>query len=114
DDKGKATGVRVIDAYTKEMTEYFSNVIFVNASTVNTTLILLNSVSDRFPNGIGNDSNQLGRNLMDHNYNCRIYGSHDGFKDSYYLGKKPAGTYIPRFRNVGNDVREDFVRGYSF
>ena len=113
DEKGKAVGVRVIDSHTKETTEYFSNVIFVNASTVNTSLILLNSTSDRFPNGIGNDSDQLGRNLMDHNYNGRIYGQHDGFKDEYFLGKKPAGTYIPRFRNVGKD-KQEYLRGFSY
>lgn len=114
DQKGKAVGVRVIDAETKETTEFYSRLIFVNASTVNTTLVLLNSISDRFPNGIGNDSDQLGRNLMDHNYNGRAYGEHDGLKDEYYLGKKPAGTYIPRFRNLGNDKQTEFLRGYSY
>ncbi|MFY0626557.1 MAG: GMC family oxidoreductase [Reichenbachiella sp.] len=115
DDKTqKAIGVNVIDSETKETFEYFSKVIFVNASTVNTSLILLNSTSDRFPNGLGNDSDQLGRNLMDHNYNARIGGSHDGFKDNYYHGKKPAGIYIPRFRNFGTDKQDSFIRGYSF
>lgn len=112
--KQKATGVRVIDSQTKETFEYFANVIFVNASTVNTTLILLNSTSDRFPKGLGNDSDQLGRNLMDHNYNVRLYGEHDGFKDEYFYGKRPSGTYIPRFRNFGKDKRTDYVRGFSY
>lgn len=115
DDKTqKAIGVNVIDSHTKETFEYFSKVIFVNASTINSTLVLLNSKSERFPNGLGNDSDQLGRNLMDHNYNARIYGRHDGLNDQYYSGKKPAGLYIPRFRNFGNDKQSSFSRGYSF
>lgn len=114
EESGKASGVRVIDTHTKEMMEYYSKVIFVNASTVNSTLILLNSTSDRFPNGLGNDSGQLGKNLMDHNYEGSISGQHDGFKDGYYDGKRPVSTYIPRFRNVGKDVRTDYIRGFSY
>ncbi|RED93379.1 GMC oxidoreductase [Marinoscillum furvescens] len=114
EESGKATGVRVIDTHTKEMMEYYSKVVFVNASTINSTLILMNSTSSRFPNGLGNDSGQLGKNLMDHNYEGAVSGQHDGFKDGYYDGKRPVATYIPRFRNVGNDKRTDYVRGFSF
>jgi choline dehydrogenase-like flavoprotein len=112
--KGRATGVRVIDAQTKEATEYYARIIFVNAGTLNTTLILLNSTSNRFPNGLGNDSGVLGHYLMDHNYRGRVYGEHEGFQDKYYYGRKPGGWYLPRFRNFGKDVQKDFLRGYAF
>ena len=110
----RASGVRVIDAQSKEMIEYFAKIIFVNAGTLNTTLLLLNSTSSRFPNGLGNDSGVLGHYLMDHNYRGRIYGEYEGFEDQYYYGRRPTGTYIPRFRNFGNDKQENFIRGYAF
>ncbi len=110
----RATGVRVIDAETKQVTEYFAKVVFVNASTLNSTLILLNSKSERFPNGLGNDSDQLGRNLMDHNYRVKVTARHDGFRDQGTYGRRPTGTLIPRFRNVGDDRRSDYLRGYAF
>jgi choline dehydrogenase-like flavoprotein len=112
---GRATGVRVVDAKTKEMTEFYARIIFVNAATINTTLILLNSTSGCFPNGLGNDSDQLGRNLMDHNYRARISGVYEGseYESKYYYGRRPAGTYLARFRNVGKDKQTGFVRGYS-
>lgn len=112
--KERATGVRVIDALTKEVTEFFAKIIFVNASTINTALLLLNSKSARFPNGLGNDSDQLGRNLMDHNYRVKLQARHDGFKDKFYYGRRPTGALLPRFRNLGEDKQADFVRGYSF
>lgn len=112
--KKRASGVRVIDANTKEMTEYYARIIFVNASTLNSTLILLNSTSNRFPNGLGNDSGVLGHYLMDHNYRGRVEGMYEGFQDKYYYGRRPTGVYLPRFRNVGNDKQKDFVRGYAY
>ncbi|OAQ42005.1 GMC family oxidoreductase [Pedobacter psychrophilus] len=112
--KQKAKGVRVIDALTNEATEYFAKVIFINGSTLNSTLLLLNSTSSRFPNGMGNDSNELGHNLMDHNYNGRITGEYDGYEDQYYAGRKPTGSYLARFRNFGNDKQTDFLRGYAY
>jgi choline dehydrogenase-like flavoprotein len=111
---GRATGVRVIDAHTKEVTEFHARIISVNAGTINTTLLLLNSTSPRFPNGLGNDSGQLGHNLMSHNYRANLSASHDGFRDMYYFGRRPTGTLIPRFRNMGDDRQADFLRGYSF
>lgn len=114
DDKlGKATGVRVVDANTKEMAEYYANLIFVNAGTINTAHILLHSTSDRFPNGLGNDSGTLGNYLMDHNYRCKFGAEYEGYENSYYSGRRPAGTYLARFRNVGNDKQKDFLRGYA-
>jgi choline dehydrogenase-like flavoprotein len=112
--QGRATGVRVIDAHTKETTEYFARLIFVNASTINTTLVLLNSTSPRFPHGLGNDSGQLGRNLMDHNYRVKVTARHEGFQDKYYYGRRPTGALLPRFRNFGGDRQKDFLRGYAF
>ncbi|MDQ2752685.1 MAG: GMC family oxidoreductase, partial [Bacteroidota bacterium] len=111
--KGKATGVRVIDAKTKEETEYFAKIIFINGGTLNTTLLLLNSTSSRFPNGFGNDNGVLGHYLMDHNYSGKIEGRYTGLQNSYYYGRKPTGVYIPRFRNVGKNKRTDFIRGYA-
>jgi choline dehydrogenase-like flavoprotein len=108
----KATGVSVIDTQTHEVTEYFAKVIFVNAGTLNTTLLFLNSTSSRFPNGFGNDSGVLGHYLMDHNYRGHINAQHNGYEDKYYYGRRPNGVYIPRFRNV-TDVHKDFVRGFA-
>jgi choline dehydrogenase-like flavoprotein len=107
----KATGVEVIDRDTKEMREYFARIIFVNASTVATAAILLNSTSRRFPQGLGNDSGQLGKNLMDHHKGLSVTARWEGFEEWYYKGRRPAPIYIPRFRNVG---RQDssFLRGY--
>ena len=110
----KAKGVRVIDAQSKEMTEYYAKVIFVNAGTINTTLLLLNSTSERFPDGLGNDSGVLGHYLMDHNYRANLGGMYEGFQDQYYYGRKPTGVYLPRFRNVGDDKQQEFLRGYAF
>lgn len=110
----KATGVRVIDTNTLKMTEYFAKIIFLNAGTINTTSILLNSESSRFPDGLGDTNGVLGHYLMDHNYRGQLRAQHDGYQDQYYYGKRPAGIYIPRFRNVGNDVQNSFVRGYAF
>lgn len=112
--KGRATGVRIIDAATKETAEFYAKIIFVNAATLNSTLILLNSTSSRFPNGLGNDSGVLGHYLMDHNYRMLGEGTHDDFKNRYYKGRRPNAFYIPRFRNVEGDRREDFLRGYAY
>ncbi len=114
DKKQKASGVRIIDTNTKETTEYFAKIIFVNAGTLNSTLILLNSTSDRFANGMGNDSGELGHNLMDHNYNGRISGEHAGYTDMYYYGRRPTGVYIPRFRNWGDDIQASYKRGFAY
>jgi choline dehydrogenase-like flavoprotein len=110
----RASGVRVIDTNTKQSTEYFAKIIFVNASTINTALILLNSTSSRFPDGLGNDSGVLGHYLMDHNYRCRLSASYEGFQDQYYYGRRPTGVYIPRFRNFRNDKQKNFLRGYAY
>lgn len=112
DKKGKATGVRVIDAITKKETEYFARVIFVNAAALNTNLILLNSTSTRFPDGLGNDNGLLGKYVAFHNYRARISGEYDGFSEFITDGKSPTSAYIPRFRNVKKQ-ETDFLRGYA-
>lgn len=110
--KGKATGVRVVDANTKQMTEYYARIIFVNAATVNTNLILLNSTSRRFPNGLGNDNGLLGKFVAFHNFRTTISGEYEGYQDMTTDGIRPNGSYIPRFRNVFKQ-ETDFLRGYA-
>ncbi|MBX2962932.1 MAG: GMC family oxidoreductase [Cyclobacteriaceae bacterium] len=111
--KGKATGVKILDAETGEQVEYYAKVIFLCASTMGSTFILMNSKSNRFPNGLGNDSDQLGRNIMDHHLGVGANAEVDGFEDQYYYGRRANGIYIPRFRNLGKDKR-DYLRGFGY
>ncbi|WP_282134129.1 GMC family oxidoreductase [Seonamhaeicola maritimus] len=115
-DKKKATGVKIIDSETKEKIEFKADVIFVCASAMATASILLQSKSDRFPNGLGNDSGELGHNIMDHHLGAGASGRIDGFEDKYYSGRRPNGLYIPRFVNLGNKTNENknFLRGYGY
>lgn len=111
----RASGVRIIDEVTKEVFEYYARVIFCNASAMGTTAILLQSKSTRFPNGLGNDSGELGHNIMDHHYFAGAMGKHDGFRDKYYSGRRPTGIYIPKFRNINQRTKTDaFLRGYGY
>ena len=115
DVKGKATGVRIIDAETNEPQEYSARIIFCNASCLSSTQILLNSKSNRFENGLGNDSGELGHNLMDHTYRIGALGQVEGFEDKYYKGRRPNGIYIPRYWNIDEKSKSDkFVRGFGF
>ena len=111
--RGRASGVRVLDAETGAQTEYFARVIFLCASTFGSTFILLNSISDRFPNGFGNDSGELGCNIMDHHLGAGASALVPGFEDRYYSGRRPNGFYIPRYRNLGKDKR-DYLRGFGY
>ena len=114
-DTKKATGVKVIDRITKENYEFKAKVIFLCASSIASTSILMQSKSDRFPNGMGNDSDQLGRNIMDHHMDAGASGKFDGFEDKYYKGRKPVGIYLPRFRNLGGSSNtKTFKRGYGY
>jgi len=111
----RAKGVRIIDAETLETQEYYSKVIFLNASTLGTTAILLNSVSDTFPEGLGNGSGQVGHNLMDMHYGMGASGEYDGLKDRYTYGRRPTGIFIPQFRNIDERTkRADYVRGFTY
>lgn len=112
-DKGKATGVRVLDAETGHQTEYFARVIFMCASTFGTTHILMNSTSSRFPNGFGNDSGELGHNIMDHIFGNGARAMVEGHEDRYYSGRRPNGFYIPRYRNIGSD-KQKYLRGFGY
>ncbi len=107
----RATGVEIIDAQTKQVEEFYARILFINAATVATTFILLNSTSSRFPNGIGNDSDQVGRNIMDHHKGISISADVNGFEDSYYYGRRPTNIYIPRFKNIHTPEKE-FIRGF--
>ena len=114
-DSKRATGVRVIDTETKEVLEFNAKVIFLCASTVPTTSILLQSKSDRFPNGMGNDSGELGHNIMDHHLGVGASAEVEGFEDKYFTGRRPNGIYVPRFRNIGGSTdSKDFIRGYGY
>ena len=112
---GKAKGVRIIDAETMETQEFFAKVIFLCASALGSTFILMNSKSDRFPTGLGNDSGELGHNIMDHHFKAGASGVFDGFSDKYYKGRRANGIYIPRYRNVDAATKQkDFLRGYGY
>jgi choline dehydrogenase-like flavoprotein len=111
--KQRASGVRVIDAVTLAEREYYAKVIFVCASAMASTAVLLNSTSDRFPHGLGNDSGQLGHNLMDHHFRIGAAGQWEGGKDRYHYGRRANGIYIPRYRNIGADKR-DYLRGFGY
>jgi choline dehydrogenase-like flavoprotein len=109
--KRKAAGVRVIDAHTKQATEYFAKIIFVNAACLNSNLILLNSTSNRFPNGLGNDHDILGRYMAFQNYRGSLSATIEGFEEDYYYGRRPVSPLMPSFRNVYQQDT-DFLRGY--
>lgn len=111
DKEEKVTGVRVVDRETKSVSEYFAKVIFLNASALNSNLILLNSTSNRFPNGLGNDSGILGKYVAFHNYRGNISASFEGWEDKYYFGRRPTAVMMPNFRNVKKQEM-DFLRGY--
>lgn len=114
EEQGKAVGVKVIDAETKESLEFYSDIIFCCAGAIPTTSILMQSKSDRFPNGLGNDSGELGHNLMDHHFKVGATGKSDNHLEDYYKGRKPAGFFVPRFRNIDEKSKtNDFVRGYG-
>ena len=113
DDKlQKASGVRVIDAVTNETTEYFAKIIFVNGSALNSNLVLLNSTSSRFPNGLGNDSGILGKYVCFHNYRGWMNGTIDGFEDRYVYGRNPTDAIIANYRNL-HKIDTDFVGGFT-
>jgi choline dehydrogenase-like flavoprotein len=113
DGKKRVTGVRVVDAQTRKTREYFARVVFLCASTLNSTALMLNSRSPRFPNGLGNDSGELGHNLMDHHNGGGATASYSGLADRYYRGRRATSMYIPRFRNVAKS-EDKFKRGYGY
>lgn len=112
EEQQKATGVRVIDANTMETTDYFARVIFVNASALNSNLILLNSKSSRFPDGLGNDNGLLGKYIAFHNYRGSVGATIDGFEDKYYYGRNPTEPILANYRNLGKQDT-DYLGGFT-
>ena len=116
EERDLATGVRVIDRQTKEEMEFSAKLIFLNASAIGSTVILMNSATPRFPDGLGNQSGLLGKGIMDHHFKVGAWGEVPGFEDRYVYGNRPNGIYIPRFQNLPWDpsTSRDFVRGYGY
>ena len=114
--KGRADGVKVLDATTGEEMEFYADVVFLCASTLNSAWVMLNSTSKRFENGFGNASDQLGRNLMDHHLGVGAQAEVPGYEEMYYSGRRPNGIYVPRFRNLGDKAtaRSDYLRGFGY
>jgi choline dehydrogenase-like flavoprotein len=113
DKKEKATGIRVINQKTMAVEEFYAKVIFLNAGSMNTAALMLNSKSTRFATGLGNDSDQVGRNIMDHHLRVGASATIDGFEDDYMFGQRPNALYIPRFRNWGSD-KQSYLRGFGY
>jgi choline dehydrogenase-like flavoprotein len=112
-DSKKATGVEVIDAQTKQTYEYKAKVVFLCASSLNSTWVLFNSATDVWEGGLGSSSGELGHNLMDHHFRCGAAGTVEGYENKYYFGRRANGIYIPRFRNLNGEKR-DYVRGFGY
>ncbi len=112
-DTKKAKGVEVVDAENNKTYEFFSKIVFVNASALNSAWVLMNSATDVWPDGLGSSSGELGHNIMDHHYNLGASGTMEGFDDKYYYGRRANGIYIPRFVNVNGDKR-DYLRGFGY
>lgn len=112
-DTKRAKGVEIIDAETHQTYEYFAKIVFVCASSFNSTWVLMNSATDVWEGGLGSSSGELGHNAMDHHFRLGARGRVEGYEDRYFYGRRPTGLYIPRFRNIGDDKR-DYVRGFGY
>jgi len=112
-DKKRASGVRVVDALTNAVTDYSAKVVFLCASTLNSTWLLMRSATDVWPGGLGSSSNELGHNLMDHHFRVGAEGKIDGLEDKYFFGRRPNPSYIPRYRNLFGDKRP-YLRGFGY
>jgi len=112
-DKKKAKGVQIIDAETNQTYEFNSKIVFVCASALNSAWVLMNSATDIWPEGLGSSCGELGHNVMDHHFRAGAVGTVTGFSDKYEYGRRPTGTYVPRFRNIYNDKR-DYLRGFGY
>ncbi len=110
----KASGVRIIDTETKEVIDFYSKIVFLCASALGSTAILLNSVENSFPDGIGNSSGELGHNLMDNHFEIGASGIHDGYQDRYIRGRRPVDVLVPQFQNIDRATeRRNYKRGFS-
>ncbi|MET3115552.1 choline dehydrogenase-like flavoprotein [Pedobacter sp. CG_S7] len=112
-DKKRATGVEILDAETNQTYQFNAKIIFVNASTLNSAWVLMNSATDVWEGGLGSSSGELGHNIMDHHYNVGASGNIEGFEDQYVYGRRPTGIYIPRFTNLYGDKR-NYQRGFGY
>jgi len=110
----KAKGVEVLDAETNKTYEFYSKIVFLNASALNSAWVLLNSATDVWPGGLGSSSGELGHNVMDHHYNVGVAGSVEGYEDKYYYGRRANGIYVVRFANLPGDKKRDFIRGFGY
>ena len=113
-DTKKAKGVEVLDAETNKTYEYFAKVVFLCASAMNSTWVLMNSATDVWEGGLGSSSGELGHNLMDHHFRVGVSADVEGYEDKYYFGRRPNGIYVPRFQNVPGDKKRDFLRGFGY
>jgi choline dehydrogenase-like flavoprotein len=109
----RATGVRVLDAVTNQTIDYPAKIVFLCASALNSTWVLLRSATDVWPGGLGSSSGELGHNLMDHHFRCGASGKLEGLDDKYYFGRRPTGFYIPRYRNLFGEKRP-YLRGFGY
>jgi choline dehydrogenase-like flavoprotein len=112
-DTKKAKGVRILDAMDNKTYDYFSKIVFVNASALNSAWLLMNSATDIWPGGLGSSSGELGHNLMDHHFRVGASGTVEGYEDKYYYGKRPNGIYVVRYRNLDGEKR-DYIRGFGY
>jgi choline dehydrogenase-like flavoprotein len=112
-DTKKAKGVRILDAMDNKTYDYFSKIVFVNASALNSAWLLMNSATDIWPEGLGSSSGELGHNLMDHHFRVGASGSVEGYEDKYFYGKRPNGIYVVRYRNLDGEKR-DYIRGFGY
>ena len=112
-DTKKAKGVEILDAETNKTYEFYAKIVFVCASALNTAWVLMNSVTDIWPDGLGSSSGELGHNIMDHHYNLGASGQVEGFEDKTVFGRRANGFYIPRFANLFGDKR-DYLRGFGY
>ena len=112
-DRKRATGVRVLDAVTNQTTDYKAKVVFLCASTLNSTWLLLRSATDVWPGGLGSSSGELGHNLMDHHFRVGAEGKVEGLEDKYFFGNRPNPSYVPRYRNLFGDKRP-YLRGFGY
>jgi len=112
-DKKKATGVEVLDAETNKTYQFYSKIVFLNASALNSAWVLMNSATDIWPDGLGSSSGELGHNVMDHHFRAGASGTVEGYDDKYYFGRRANGIYIPRYRNMYGDKR-DYLRGFGY
>ncbi len=111
----KVTGVRIIDQSDMTSHEFYAKIIFLCASAPASAQIMLHSTSVRFANGLGNDSGELGHNIMDHHYHVGAMGEYEGFQDQYYKGRRPTGIYIPKYVNIdGQSQNSSFLRGFGY